>query len=113
MEPDSSFALVECISLNHKMLFHYQWFLSTCLAFLTAYTNKPRNSAFVIFILQLYLIYLENKQMQQVHKKMIEPQLDFSPKGLVRCLNIFCSTTNKNYCANPSGMQHLLLTWQV
>lgn len=45
----SRFPLVECLSLNHKMLFHYHWFLSTSLVFLVTYTQTNPEIQLLLF----------------------------------------------------------------
>lgn len=45
----SRFPLVECISLNHKMLFHYHWFLATSLVFLVTYTQTNPEIQLLLF----------------------------------------------------------------
>lgn len=64
----SHFPLVEYISLNHKMLFHYHWFLSICLVFLMTRTQTQK-LCFCYFHSTFVLTHSENIQMQQVYKK--------------------------------------------
>lgn len=63
MKIASSFPLVECVAVNNKMLFHYYWFLSTYLAFLTSHTQKkPPGAQLLLFPFYLCIILLRKQK---------------------------------------------------
>lgn len=51
----SHFPLVECLSLNYKMLFHYHWFLSTCLVFLMTDTQTNPETQLLLFPFYIFI----------------------------------------------------------